>query len=210
MEFPFDKRPATADLLHLDTISSWLRKHGKSVRPRLDRRQLDALRECFDIIDTDGTGVITAEELQEVFKVFAHRFSKPAGLCHAQQGDCHMAPLMPAIFVLSQVLGNHVSLQAVASVLDGVKHHGSKGIGFPDFIDIMSRDSRDLANGDDSESNSSATSAYNIALMARAYRCLSVARQQAMTCMCSPARSGLVHSNRCHELVKAASRGCAV
>lgn len=73
-----------------------------------------------------------------------------------------------------------MSLQAVASVLDGVKHHGSNGIGYPDFIDIMSRDSHDLA-GDDA-SNSSATSAYNIALMARAYRCTSVQ----LCCPCSP------------------------
>lgn len=77
---------------------------------------------------------------------------------------------MPAT-VLWQALGNHVSLQAVASVLDGVKHHGSKGIEFPDFIDIMSRDSHDLAH---SGGNSSTTTAYNIALMARAYRCTSI------------------------------------
>ena len=69
MDSQYEAAPVTADLLHHDSISSWLRKHGKSVRPRLDRRQLNALRECFDIIDTDGTGVITAEELQEVFTV---------------------------------------------------------------------------------------------------------------------------------------------
>ena len=70
MEAPVKRSPVAADLVHLDTITSWLRKHGKSVRPRLDRRQLDVFQECFDIIDTDGTGIITAEELQEVFKVF--------------------------------------------------------------------------------------------------------------------------------------------
>lgn len=69
MESPFQNGSTPDDVLHLEIMSSWLRKHGKPVRPRLDRRQLDALRECFDIIDTDGTGVITAEELQEVFKV---------------------------------------------------------------------------------------------------------------------------------------------
>ena len=70
------------------------------------------------------------------------------------------------------------------SVLDGVKHHGSKGIEFPDFIDIMSRDSRDLADGNHSQSNNSSTTAYNIALMARAYRCLSATSAQAISCMC--------------------------
>lgn len=81
MESPFQNGSAPADVLHLEIMSSWLRKHGKPVRPRLDRRQLDALRECFDIIDTDGTGVITAEELQEVFKVCGkHTLCKPAAL----------------------------------------------------------------------------------------------------------------------------------
>ena len=62
-------QPSAVDLVHLEDVGSWLRKHGKPVRPRLDRRQLDALRECFDIIDTDGTGTITTEELRDVFKV---------------------------------------------------------------------------------------------------------------------------------------------
>ncbi|DBA89700.1 TPA: hypothetical protein ACH3X2_004590 [Trebouxia sp. C0005] len=120
----------------MDSISSWLRKHGKPVRPRLDRKQLEALRECFDIIDTDSTGTITTEELRDVFKS----------------------------------LGDHVSLQAVATVLDSVRYHGSSGIGFTDFIDIMSRDSQDLKEGSHNRSNGNATTAYNIALMARAYR----------------------------------------
>lgn len=80
MQPPLESGPVTADLLNHETISSWLRKHGKSVRPRLDRKQLDALRECFDIIDTDGTGTITAEELQEVFTVPANSLSKHAPL----------------------------------------------------------------------------------------------------------------------------------
>ena len=92
------------------------------------------------------------------------------------------------------MLGNHVSLQAVESVLDSVKHHGSRGIEFPDFIDIMSRDSRDLADDDHSQSNSSATTAYNIALMARAYRWRSATHKQSQAYV--PALSGLVHHNK--------------
>jgi len=71
-----------------------------------------------------------------------------------------------------QSLGDHVSLQAVATVLDSVRYHGSSGIGFTDFIDIMSRDSQDLKEGSHNRSNGNATTAYNIALMARAYRWL--------------------------------------
>lgn len=69
-----------------------------------------------------------------------------------------------------QSLGDHVSLQAVATVLDSVRYHGSSGIGFTDFIDIMSRDSQDLREGGHNKTNGNATTAYNIALMARAYR----------------------------------------
>ena len=155
---------SASDILQLDEISSWLRKHGKPVRPRLDRKQLDALRECFDIIDTDGTGTITADELQDVFKVQCRAL--PTILMQAVQIQAKATPAVTA-----QALGNHVSLEAVASVLDTVKYHGSDGIGFPDFIDIMSRDSHDLDEGSHSKSNGSATTAYNIALMARAYRC---------------------------------------
>lgn len=60
---------SASNVVYIDSVSSWLHKHGKAVRPQLDRRQLDALRECFDIIDTDGTGTITVEELCSVFTV---------------------------------------------------------------------------------------------------------------------------------------------
>lgn len=83
-----------------------------------------------------------------------------------------------------------MSLQAVASVLDSVKHHGSKGIEFPDFIDIMSRDSQDLTEGGHSKGSAGTTTAYNIALMARAYRCL------------------YAHCT-CHAFDKGAERACA-
>lgn len=64
-----DTPAAAFNAVYTDTVSSWLRKHGKAVRPQLDKRQLEALRECFDIIDTDGTGMITAGELCSVFTV---------------------------------------------------------------------------------------------------------------------------------------------
>lgn len=51
------------------SISGWLRKRGKAVRPELTREQRDELKECFALIDTDGSGAIDADELQEAFKV---------------------------------------------------------------------------------------------------------------------------------------------
>lgn len=164
---------STAEILHLDTVSSWLRKHGKPVRPRLDRRQLEALRECFDIIDTDGTGTITVEELRDVFKVAPYNMSRQAAK-HGNELLPHQLLKSHAVTTNTayamQSLGDHVSLSAVATVLDSVRYHGSNGIGFSDFIDIMSRDSQDLREGGHNRSNGNATTAYNIALMARAYR----------------------------------------
>ena len=99
------------------------------------------------------------------------------------------------------MLGNRVSLHAVESVLDGVKHHGSRGIEFPDFIDIMSRDSRDLADDDHSQNNSSATTAYNIALMARAYRCPSGTDCKQKSCLCSCiVMSGAQHTKKLQRM----------
>lgn len=60
---------SAANVDYSESVSSWLRKHGKPVRPQLCRKQLNALRECFDIIDADGSGNITAEELCSVFMV---------------------------------------------------------------------------------------------------------------------------------------------
>lgn len=99
-----------------------------------------------------------------------------------------------------------MSLQAVASVLDGVKHGGSKGIGFPDFIDIMTRDSHDLAHDGYSASNSSATTAYNIALMARAYRCTSLYQVHADAH--AQALVSLGHNSHCTKLCSLVNGTC--
>ena len=62
-----------------------------------------------------------------------------------------------------------MSLEAVARVLDTIKHHGSQGIRFTDFVAIMTRDSEDLQYGR-RQGKADVTTAYNIAIMARAYR----------------------------------------
>lgn len=70
---------------------------------------------------------------------------------------------------LLQALGDHVSLEAVAKVLDTIKHRGSDGIGFPDFVAIMTSDRLDAEDGQ-RRGKADVTTAYNIAIMARAYR----------------------------------------
>jgi Ca2+-binding EF-hand superfamily protein len=37
-------------------VDAWLRAHGKTVRPELTKKQKQELKECFDLIDTDGSG----------------------------------------------------------------------------------------------------------------------------------------------------------
>lgn len=38
-------------------LNSWLRSHGKVVRPELTTKQKMELQECFDLIDSDGSGL---------------------------------------------------------------------------------------------------------------------------------------------------------
>lgn len=174
---------SASNAMYTDSVSSWLRVHGKAVRPQLDKRQLNALRECFDIIDTDGTGMITAGELCSVFTaspspVAMHQcftveltdivFQAPHVLYVASKCIRVISTLKSAKAFL-QALGDHVSLEAVARVLDTINYHGSDGIAFPDFIAIMTTDSQDLHSGQ-RRGKADVTTAYNIAIMARAYR----------------------------------------
>ena len=39
------------------SIAGWLRAHGKFVRPELTKQQRQDLKECFELIDTDGSGM---------------------------------------------------------------------------------------------------------------------------------------------------------
>jgi Ca2+-binding EF-hand superfamily protein len=48
--------------------SSWLRKHGRAVRPHLNREQKKSLQECFELIDADGSGGLDLLEMQQVFE----------------------------------------------------------------------------------------------------------------------------------------------
>ncbi|KAK3237802.1 hypothetical protein CYMTET_52150 [Cymbomonas tetramitiformis] len=58
------------------SIASWLRKHGKLVRPELTTEQVSEMQECFDLIDTDGSGAIDVDELDSAFKVLGMQIKK--------------------------------------------------------------------------------------------------------------------------------------
>lgn len=87
-------------------ISAWLQKHGKVIRPRhmqynepryplliqtteapmvwqhekreLNELQVAQLQECFQLMDTDGSGSIDEAELRESFKLLGLKMSKAA------------------------------------------------------------------------------------------------------------------------------------
>ena len=47
----------TQAVLQKLSIAGWLRAHGKFVRPELTKQQRQDLKECFELIDTDGSGI---------------------------------------------------------------------------------------------------------------------------------------------------------
>ncbi len=50
-------------------VAAWLRKRGKVLRPRLTDEQKAQLRECFALMDADGSGAVDADEMGAAFKV---------------------------------------------------------------------------------------------------------------------------------------------
>ncbi|EFJ25654.1 hypothetical protein SELMODRAFT_413868 [Selaginella moellendorffii] len=56
-------------LLRKLSIDTWLRAHGKSVRPELTKKQKQELKECFELIDLEGSGAIDGCELMAAFNV---------------------------------------------------------------------------------------------------------------------------------------------
>ncbi|EFJ32174.1 hypothetical protein SELMODRAFT_407440 [Selaginella moellendorffii] len=61
--------PQVMSLLRKLSINTWLRAHGKFVRPELTKKQKQELKECFDLIDLDGSGAIDSDELLTAFNV---------------------------------------------------------------------------------------------------------------------------------------------
>ncbi|KAK3238995.1 hypothetical protein CYMTET_51048 [Cymbomonas tetramitiformis] len=50
-----------------DSVHAWLSRHGRDVRSELPPLLNEDLRECFDLIDTDGSGAIDTDELHAAF-----------------------------------------------------------------------------------------------------------------------------------------------
>eukprot|EP00199_Chlamydomonas_sp_CCMP681_P005315 CAMPEP_0119111754 /NCGR_PEP_ID=MMETSP1180-20130426/37174_1 /TAXON_ID=3052 ORGANISM="Chlamydomonas cf sp, Strain CCMP681" /NCGR_SAMPLE_ID=MMETSP1180 /ASSEMBLY_ACC=CAM_ASM_000741 /LENGTH=108 /DNA_ID=CAMNT_0007098917 /DNA_START=134 /DNA_END=457 /DNA_ORIENTATION=+ len=58
------------------SICHWMKKHGKTVRPKLSSEQKQQLRECFELMDQDGSGAIDAEELGAAFKLLGIKMKR--------------------------------------------------------------------------------------------------------------------------------------
>lgn len=63
------KDVADVDCMLATTITLWLKKHGKLVKPKLTQEERLQLEECFELMDTDGSGAVDADELDAAFKV---------------------------------------------------------------------------------------------------------------------------------------------
>lgn len=51
------------------SIQFWLRKRGQNVQTPMTDHQKGQLKECFELIDTDGSGSLDVRELFELFDV---------------------------------------------------------------------------------------------------------------------------------------------
>lgn len=58
------------------SIALWLKKHGKAIRPKLSSEQKQQLKECFELMDQDGSGAIDADELGAAFKLLGIHMKK--------------------------------------------------------------------------------------------------------------------------------------
>mmetsp|Transcript_21347 Transcript_21347/g.59181 ORF Transcript_21347/g.59181 Transcript_21347/m.59181 type:complete len:414 (+) Transcript_21347:131-1372(+) len=60
---------AAVDSALSTSIHLWLRRRRKNVRPKLSADQQHQLKECFELMDQDGSGAIDADELGAAFKL---------------------------------------------------------------------------------------------------------------------------------------------
>ena len=51
------------------SIQFWLRKRGHAIQTPMTEAQKQQLKECFELIDTDGSGSLDSKEMFELFDV---------------------------------------------------------------------------------------------------------------------------------------------
>ena len=69
LESTSDKDSSLEEQLRINAQKKWLRKHGRPVPKALSHGEKQEYRKCFDLIDADGQGGLTAEELYKLLTV---------------------------------------------------------------------------------------------------------------------------------------------
>eukprot|EP00210_Caulerpa_lentillifera_P000835 g808.t1 len=124
------------------SIANWLRKHGKVVHPPLSSASKRQLKECFELMDADGSGAIDAEELHAAFKVSV------------------------------ELLGLSMTRAEVITLIEEVDKDGSGEVDYCEFLQIMTTTlSKTAEDSDGSNSGGTPKEAFiPFSLMATAYR----------------------------------------
>lgn len=76
MKFPKVSLKEAMIVLARGAAEPWLRVHGKMRRPEMSKKDAMELRECFDLIDSEGSGAIAADEVPLVFTVLGMDLKK--------------------------------------------------------------------------------------------------------------------------------------
>ncbi|KAL6751056.1 hypothetical protein V8C86DRAFT_2789190 [Haematococcus lacustris] len=152
------------------SIALWLKKHGKAIRPKLSSEQKQQLKECFELMDQDGSGAIDADELGAAFKLLGVRCNRAACClccCHAGMSlaltPCQQASRLPCR------AGIHMKKAELGELLNEVDHDGSGEVEYLEFLEIMTTTLQRLAEEREAD-ETQGEGQVPFALMATAYR----------------------------------------
>ena len=66
----FDEESLQGGLSSLSiSIQSWLKKRGRAVKTAIPELHKIAIKECFDMIDTNGSNALDVKEVYDLFQV---------------------------------------------------------------------------------------------------------------------------------------------
>eukprot|EP00195_Chlamydomonas_chlamydogama_P012417 CAMPEP_0202908874 /NCGR_PEP_ID=MMETSP1392-20130828/47499_1 /ASSEMBLY_ACC=CAM_ASM_000868 /TAXON_ID=225041 /ORGANISM="Chlamydomonas chlamydogama, Strain SAG 11-48b" /LENGTH=157 /DNA_ID=CAMNT_0049598399 /DNA_START=254 /DNA_END=724 /DNA_ORIENTATION=+ len=67
---------SAVDVPLFTTVTQWLKKRRKAIRPKLTQQQKEELQQAFRLMDEDGSGAIDVDELGSAFKLLGIRKTK--------------------------------------------------------------------------------------------------------------------------------------
>jgi Ca2+-binding EF-hand superfamily protein len=93
--------------------------YGRTVRPKLTDEQKQQLKECFELMDQDGSGAIDADELGAAFKLLGRK----QGLHACCQAACRLCRCN--IMRSCALTGIRMKRAELEQLLSEVDHDGS-------------------------------------------------------------------------------------